>query len=57
MMEKLTTDTEFLVFESDWEPLPLVLDYYQSLETHQEILEIYGISKDRRFDEPGGSEG
>lgn len=57
MMEKLPNDTEFLVFESDWEPLPLVLDYHQSLETHQEILNIYGISKDRRFHEPGGSEG
>ncbi|SVC53488.1 uncharacterized protein METZ01_LOCUS306342 [marine metagenome] len=57
MMEKLPTDTEFLVFESDWEPLPLVLDYHQSLETHQEVLNIYGISKDRRFHEPGGSEG
>ena len=51
ILDEMPSNTEFLVFESEWEPLPLVLDYQQSLETHQEVLEIYGISKDRRFHE------
>ena len=57
LLEKLPEDTEHLVFESEWEPLPLVLNYRQSLETHQEILEIYGIPSDRRFHKTSGSEG
>ena len=57
LLENLPEDTEHLVFESEWEPLPLVLNYRQSLETHQEILEIYGIPSDRRFHETSGSEG
>ncbi len=57
LLENLPEDTEHLVFESEWEPLPLVLNYRQSLETHQEILEIYGIPSDRRFHKTSGSEG
>jgi len=57
LLENLPEDTKHLVFESEWEPLPLVLNYRQSLETHQEILEIYGIPSDRRFHKTSGSEG
>ena len=57
MIEEMPQHTSYLVFESEWDPLPVVLDYQQSLREHERILRLYGIYSDRRFHaekEPAG---
>ena len=57
MIEEMPQHTSYLVFESEWDPLPVVLDYQQSLREHERILRLYGIYEDRRFHaekEPAG---
>jgi hypothetical protein len=43
MLKDLPPDTRHVVFESEWQNMPLVLDYKKSLELHQSVLERYGI--------------
>ena len=38
-------ETVHVVFESEWQSLPLVLNYKESLEQHNSILERYGIEE------------
>ncbi len=49
LIDSLPLDTQYLVFESEWDSLPVVLDYQQCRKEHQEILRLYGIHEDRHF--------
>ena len=43
MLKEMPPDTLHVVFESEWQKMPLVLDYKKSLEQQQSVLERYGI--------------
>ena len=43
MLKNIPLKTRHVVFESEWQNMPLVLDYKKSLEQQQSILERYGI--------------
>ena len=43
MLKNMPPDTRHVVFESEWNNMPLVLDYKKSLEQQQSILARYGI--------------
>jgi S1-C subfamily serine protease len=43
MLKDMPADTRHVVFESEWQKMPLVLDYKESLEQQQTILDRYGI--------------
>jgi len=45
ILKNLSSDTSYVVFESEWHDLPLVLDYKISLQQEQNILRSYGILK------------
>ena len=35
--------TRHIVFESEWENMPVVLDYKKSIDQQQDVLKRYGI--------------
>jgi len=43
MLKDIPLDTRHVVFESDWQNMPIVLDYKKSLEQQQSVLKRYGI--------------
>jgi hypothetical protein len=43
MLKDMPPDTRHVVFESEWQNMPIVLDYKKSLEQQQSVLERYGI--------------
>ena len=43
MLKDMPSDTRHVVFESEWQNMPIVLDYKKSLEQQQSVLERYGI--------------
>jgi hypothetical protein len=43
MLKDMPADTRHVVFESEWQKMPLVLDYKESLAQQQTILDRYGI--------------
>ena len=45
MLKKLPLETVHVVFESKWQSLPLVLNYKESMEQHNSILNRYGIEE------------
>ena len=45
MLKNMPRETVHVVFESEWQSLPLVLNYKESLEQHNSILERYGIEE------------
>ena len=45
MLKKLPLETVHVVFESEWQSLPLVLNFKESLEQHNSILKRYGIEE------------
>jgi hypothetical protein len=48
MLKNMPEETSHIVFESEWQNMPLVLDYKESLEEHHAVLKRYGI-KDSSF--------
>ncbi len=43
MLKDMPPDTRHVVFESEWQNMPIVLDYKKSLEQQQTVLKRYGI--------------
>jgi S1-C subfamily serine protease len=43
MLKNMPEETSHIVFESEWQNMPLVLDYKESLEEHHAVLKRYGI--------------
>jgi len=43
MLKDMPPDTRHVVFESEWQNMPIVLDYKKSLEQQQSVLKRYGI--------------
>ena len=43
MLKEMPKDTRHVVFESEWQKMPLVLDFKKCLEQQKTILERYGI--------------
>ena len=43
MLKKMPHHTSHVVFDSEWQSLPLVLNFKESLEQHNSILKSYGI--------------
>jgi len=43
MLKNMPQDTRHVVFESEWQNIPIVLDYKKSLEQQQTVLKRYGI--------------
>ena len=39
-------NTRHIVFESEWDTMPLVLDYKESVRQNKSILDNYGILSD-----------
>ncbi len=45
MLKKMPNQTLHVVFDSEWQSLPLVLNFQESLEQHNSILKSYGIEE------------
>ena len=45
MLKKMPHETLHVIFESKWQSLPLVMNFKESLEQHNSILERYGIEE------------
>ena len=43
MLKDMPPDTRHVVFESEWQNMPIVLDYKKSLEQQKSVLKRYGI--------------
>ena len=43
MLKDMPADTRHVVFESEWDNMPVVLDYKKSLDQQQDVLKRYGI--------------
>ncbi len=43
MLKNIPPNTQYIVFESEWQNMPLVLNYKKSLEQQKSVLERYGI--------------
>jgi len=43
MLKKMPPEMRQVVFASEWQNMPLVLDYKKSVEQQKSVLERYGI--------------